>query len=158
MTQELLYKLFEYKDGFLYWKQRIANQVDITKPAGCVDKKGYRMIEISAKGFLAHRLIFLMHHGYLPKIVDHKDRNPANNNIDNLREATRTQNQQNRKTQKSFTGFKGVYFCPERNNRYRAAITVNKKRVELGTYDTPEEASEAYKKGAIIHFKEFANV
>ena len=31
--------------------------------------------------FLLHRLLFYWHHGYLPKLVDHKDTNSQNNKI-----------------------------------------------------------------------------
>lgn len=115
------------------------------------------MIEVSGKGYLAHRLIFLYHNGYLPKLIDHKDRNPRNNNIDNLREATRSQNQANRKQQKNKSGFKGVHQHIGRKSFY-ALISVNKKSFRLGSFKTAEEASVAYKNAALIHHKEFANI
>jgi len=54
-------------------------------------------------------LIFLYHHGYLPKFVDHIDGNKKNNRIENLREATKSQNAMNQKVStRNTSGIKGV--------------------------------------------------
>jgi len=45
-----------------------------------------------------------------------------------------------RKT-RSKTGYTGVY---QENSRYRAVISINKKTMHIGMYDTPEEAALAY--------------
>lgn len=54
-------------------------------------------------------------------------------------------NQRTRKDNK--TGFVGVSFCKDcKENPWIAQIVINKKRFELGSFKTPEEASEAYQK------------
>jgi len=79
--------------------------------------------------------------------IDHKDRNTLNNRRSNLRICTRTQNNMNRPKQKNnSTGFKGV--TVNQCGNFLARITINKKIVCLGTYKTPEEASQAYIKAA----------
>src|SRR5437762_1298651 len=58
-------------------------------------------------------------------ILDHKDRNYLNNQIDNLRSATISQNKINSKLQRNNTsGFKGVCFYKARN-KWVAYIKVN---------------------------------
>ena len=48
--------------------------------------------------YLSHRLAWFYIHGYMPKnMIDHKDGDPYNNKIDNLREATCAENQQNQR-------------------------------------------------------------
>lgn len=42
-------------------------------------------------------------------------------------------------------------------DRWLAQINVNKKKIHLGYFSTPEEAHEVYKKAALEHFGEFAN-
>ena len=96
--------LFEYRDNDLYWKVRPAySRVDIGKPAGCIDATtGYRSIMIKGKHYKAHRLIYQMFNEQWDitdttpdNSIDHADRDPRNNNIDNLRVATNSQNKAN---------------------------------------------------------------
>lgn len=87
LTQECVRSLFDYRDGELYWKVSRGNGMKIGDLAGTVRTDGYRSIQINGKLYLAHRLIFLYHYGYIPKEIDHIDSNPSNNNISNLRES-----------------------------------------------------------------------
>ena len=97
LTKELLNELFEYKNGFLYRRKSEKGQRYVGKQAGTLRKDGYYSVRVNGSLYLAHRLIFLMHHGYLPEMIDHIDGNPSNNLITNLREATNQQNQFNSK-------------------------------------------------------------
>jgi hypothetical protein len=76
--------------------------------------------------------------------IDHVDGDGLNCQRHNMRPATHGQNQVNKATW-STSGFKGV--C-QRGDRYRAQIKSNKKKISLGTYDTPEEAAHAYDNAA----------
>lgn len=51
------------------------------------------------------------------------------------------------KTKKTKSGFKNVRITAE--GRYKAYISINKKQVHLGNFDTGEQAFEAYKKKAL---------
>lgn len=92
----------------------------------------------------------------MTNLIDHKDMNRLNNQRDNLRPATHSQNKANRNAQvNSKSGIKGVSYSSERN-KWCAYIMVNGKTTNLGRFDTIEEASEVRRKAEIKHFGEFA--
>lgn len=91
------------------------------------------------------------------EIVDHIDRNGLNNTRSNLRLATQTQNLANAKVRKhNKLGVKGV-FWDKWKNKYKAKITVNKKVIQLGRFNTVEEAHAAYVAAAIKYYGDFAS-
>lgn len=143
LTQDLLHELFEYRDGVLYWKVAKAISIKIGDAAGSLQNNGYLSTKINNKMYLNHRLIFLMHKGFLPEILDHIDGNPLNNDINNLRPATKNQNQHNRKINKNnTTGFKGVVF-DKKLGKFYCRICIDGKRKAIGYYSTAKEASDA---------------
>jgi hypothetical protein len=86
--------------------------------------------------------------------VDHIDTDGGNNVWTNLRESTRRQNASNTRTKSTNTsGFKGV---SRTRKRWMATITVNYRMTYLGTFDTKEEAHEAYVEAAKRLHGEFA--
>jgi hypothetical protein len=86
--------------------------------------------------------------------VDHRDGNGLNNQRLNLRVATHAQNQINRGLPCNNTsGFKGV---SRSFGHWRAQITDNGKRANLGTYADPADAARAYDRKAKELFGEFA--
>jgi hypothetical protein len=98
--------------------------------------------------WLAHRLIFLWHHGFLPERIDHIDGCSLNNKIENLRAVTQSQNLQNTNKRKTNTsGYKGVSWSKQRKC-WIASITVNHKCRNLGGFKTKELAYEAYQLAA----------
>ena len=135
ITKELLHKLFEYKDGILYWKEHKAmNKVKAGSEAGTKKSDGRIVISIDYKMYKAHRLIFLYHHGYLPNLIDHIDGNNLNNRIENLREANKSQNALNSKLSKSNkSGVKGV-FWHKRDKKWCVKFQVNGTQKYFGTY------------------------
>lgn len=89
-------------------------------------------------------------------IVEHHDRDSLNCQRANLRPATSSQNSINRELDcRNKSGFKGVYFF-KRDQRWRANLVVNYKKVFLGTYDSPEEAAQVYDRAALQYFGNFA--
>jgi hypothetical protein len=148
---------YEYRDGKLYHKN---NVLTVAKKGDCVTRvnnKGYVVVGLKGKQYLAHRIVFLMHHGYLPKVTDHVDGGKTNNRIENLRECSYSQNNCNttlRKDNKS--GHKGVFFRKD-TNKWSARINYNGVDKSLGCFLNKEDAVEAYRKAADELHKEFAN-
>lgn len=118
---------------------------------------GCLLIGIDYHRYKAHHLAWFYVNGEWPTaIVDHKDRNPRNNAITNLRLATKQQNIANCGVRKhNRSGFKGVEVYP--SGRYAAHISVKGKKRHLGVFNTPEEANKAYMEAATINFGEFAS-
>ena len=134
ITQEKVLELFEYRDGELYWKKDVAKNVKKGFLAGVPNPRNYKIIGINGKTYRAHRLIFLMFYGYLPKIIDHIDGNTLNNKINNLREAKSADNSANSKLSKNnTTGAKGV-FWKKRIKKWEVAVSYNKQRHHFGVY------------------------
>lgn len=130
---------FDYKDGDLIWK----NGRKKGKKAGWVSENGYTYINFSCGGrrvrMLKHRIVFLLHHGYLPDLVDHIDRNPRNDRIENLRESTKSDNAINTSPRSNNrSGYKGVW--EDKKGKFQASVYLKGKKVYLGTYDSIEDA------------------
>ena len=73
------------------------------------------------------------------KTIDHLNQNKLDNRKENLRVVDKTINRINS------SKIKGYRVRKRKNgNRYTAFIKINGRQVNLGTYDTPEEANKAY--------------
>ena len=82
--------------------------------------------------------------------IDHINRNKLDNRRENLRICTQQQNLQNKGIPTDNTsGYTGVY---KRNNKWCARININKKQINLGTFNTFEEAKHARILAEIVYF------
>lgn len=112
--------------------------------------EGYLTVEIGKKQYLAHRLAWFMVHGVWPTQIDHEDHDRTNNRLKNLRDVSSRENQLNTSISRNNTsGVTGVHQLP--SGRYLARITVHKKQISLGTYDTIGEATLARKRAEKLH-------
>lgn len=147
LTKEYLNTLFDYNNGMLFWKVKIAPCISIGERAGTLKNDvGYRQVRISGVGYYEHRIIWMMHHGAIPEgiEIDHENRIRDDNRIENLRPLSPTLNQLNT-TEKSNNryGLKGASFH-KRDQKWFSSIRVNGNRIYLGYFDTPEDARAAY--------------
>lgn len=143
LTASYLRSILDYDQvtGIFTWKEtRFRTRAgDI---AGHTQADGYVTIRIDDRAYYGHRLAWTHVHGYWPKSrIDHKDGNPSNNQIENLREATQAQNMANALKQKNNkSGVRGVCFDTSRN-RWLAFIS----KKHIGHFDTFEGAVNARK-------------
>ena len=108
---------------------------------------------VTNNGILMHRLILGVSKG---KMVDHKDNNGLNNQKDNLRECTHSQNGANRNPSKKGTSkYLGVCWAKDRS-KWMAQITHKQNRYKLGSFINEIDAAKAYNKKAIELHGEFA--
>jgi len=138
--------LFEYRDNDLYWKETGTGRGDISKPAGSINK-GYRNIKIKGKLYGAHRLIYQMFNELWDitdtsrdNSIDHADRDKLNNNIDNLRVATHSQNNANSGKYKNNTsGHTGVVWH-KAAGKWQVQVMLNNKYHSGGLFVNKEDA------------------
>lgn len=128
-------------------------------PAGIVDSNGYLIISFGGRPYKAHRLAWIYIHGREPVChLDHINLVKLDNRIANLREANSTQNKANIGRQRNNkSGFKGVFWYAK-VRKWRATIGLDRRRIHLGDFETPEAAHAAYCKAATELYGEFARV
>jgi len=160
ITQSDVQRMFNYlpDTGELVWKVDQGKNKTKGKKLQSISCSGYLRVVINKKGYLAHRLVYLLHAGYLPDIVDHVDRDKLNNRIENLRAANNLQNCRNSASRKNSTSrYLGVSKV-KKYNKWVAQIMIKGKQTNLGWFTDEWEAALAYNTAAKEHFGEFANL
>lgn len=150
---------YDPETGVLRWKaggkgrKRKSNGV-----AGYFDNRlGYHRVRIGEHNYLGHRIGWLLSYNEWPAMdVDHINGNPSDNRLANLRRATNSQNQQNRRLGSNNTsGYKGVFFNKQ-CRKWAATIFADGRARHLGLFSTPDQAHVAYVDAAKKFFGEFA--
>lgn len=119
------------------------------RPDGYVETKNKEKENI-----LLHRLVT----NFQYPIVDHINRNKLDNRLNNLRCVTTSQNQMNKSIQKNNTsGITGVSWDKNRN-KWHVMISVNHKNINLGRFDSLEEARKVRRKAEKIYHKEYSPI
>jgi hypothetical protein len=114
---------------------------------GSFNKNGYKYVSLyvdkKSTQFLIHRLVAT---AFIENLnnkmeVDHINNNKLDNRVENLRWATRQENSRNIRIPSTNTsGVKGV-FWNEQRQKYQVSIRINNKQINLGRFDTIEEAT-----------------
>ena len=147
ITQAELKELLDYNpdSGVFTWKVKPAKCIRVGSEAGCLSTTtGYIVIGIKGKLYQAHRLAWLYVYGCWPKHqIDHINHNRSQNAINNLREATHTENQRNRSANKNnSSGCCGVQRY-KRTGKWQAYIKPGEKIIHLGYFNKKEDAITA---------------
>lgn len=128
------------------WNGRYAGKPVIKKRTRRGGSRASIQVMVGGIYYFAHRIIWVMCNGRIPDgpLIDHINRDPWDNRIENLRLATHSQNRANmNQNTNTLSGLRGVTLggC---KNRWVARICVDGVTMNLGTYDRPEEAYARY--------------
>lgn len=135
LARELCSYLSEL-DGKLYWKIKPSRKTVLGSIAGTTDDDGYRVVTFRGTKFFVHRIVYLLHQGYMPEFIDHINGNRVDNNISNLRVCTKQENSYNAKlSSRNKSGVKGVTWHSASNKWH-----VRLGQVYLGIYASLTEA------------------
>lgn len=146
---------YDSESGLFTWKNPPSEHPRLRDYTAGGITTGYVMIKIDGQKYKAHRLAWLYVHGEWPsRDIDHINGCPLDNRIVNLRLASNPQNQANRKRDREKVTPKGVKALP--SGRFQSRITIDKRLITLGTFDTPEAAHSAYMDAATTHYGSFA--
>ncbi len=155
LTAERVRELLDYdmESGAITWRKRTGGTARMGLHAGTTDNSGYTRIGIDRRIYRAHRLVWLHVHGAWPVgEIDHIDGDKSNNRLSNLRDVSRTLNQQNlRKAHKRSASKTLGVSQHAATGKWRARIWVNGKNKSLGLYSTKAEASATYVAAKRVH-------
>ncbi len=136
-----IHTLFKYKDGTGKWTDR-AFRLNNGYPRVWIGSKKNR------REHYVHTVIAVCYLGEKPQgyQTDHINSIRTDNRVENLQYITPQQNYQKRKTING-RNVKGYYLT--KYGTYEAQITVDCKKIYLGSFHTEEEARQAYLDGKL---------
>lgn len=117
----------------------------------CLSGSGYA---VKSGGVYMHRLIAKAKQG---EFVDHINLNKLDNRRENLRICTKQQNQWNQQSRSGTSQYKGVSLRTD-TGKYSAQITYNRRKINLGCFETEEHAALAYNAAATYYHGAFAKL
>ena len=141
VSREELEELFNYKDGKIYgrwvdWRRKASNTRVFEKELGTPNGAGHLTVSFKDKRGvrhreLVHRVVFMMHYGWLPNYIDHINRDGCDNRLENIRPACKSLNSQNRGAQANTKyGLRGIY--KDKLGGYCVFIGIDNRRVHIG--------------------------
>lgn len=153
LTQDRLKELLHYDldSGIFIYKVDRGRLAKSGQVAGSIGSKGYIKITVDGKEYSAHRLVYLYMEGRFPAIVDHINRDRADNRVLNLREVSLSLNSRNTKLSKAnSSGVKGVSWYST-TSRWRAYINGEQGKKTLGYFKILDEAIAARKQAELTY-------
>lgn len=121
------------------------------KRMGTLEPSGYLRTTAFGKRWRVHRLIYWLHFGVLPCVIDHINGKRSDNRIENLRASNALENCQNRRqaNRSNKTGLLGV--SPIKGGKFTSYLHFGGKNRRLGTFDRPEDAHAVYLEQKRLH-------
>jgi len=147
---------YDADSGVFTWLVIKTGVSRVGQRAGCLSN-GCRIITVDRKRYYAAVLAWFIKKGRLPtKEIDHHNRIKDDDRWVNLRPATHLQNMWNKEVySNNKLKMRGVRKHLS-TGKYEARLSVRKKPIYLGLFETPEEACAAYENAAKKHFGKFA--
>ncbi|NIJ89430.1 hypothetical protein FHR49_002231 [Xanthomonas campestris] len=151
---------YDPETGVFRWKRRVMCLGGGKMPGDVAgtQKDGYRQIKLFGRVYREHHLAWLFQTGEWPPVdsdIDHRNRIRSDNRWSNLRLATRGENNINvRAMRTSKSGHRGVHPCTD-SDRWQARISVEKKVIGLGTFDSKQEAIAARLEAEKRYYRHF---
>ena len=159
LSQSRIHELFQFDAdaGVLIWRSRPVGDFATARAwtmwnnrypgtvGGYVRSDGYRLIWVSGRQWMVHRLIWIYVNGPIPDglQIDHINGVRDDNRLSNLRLVTSDENQRNRSMSSNNTsGVAGVSW-DGRVKKWRARIQIDGQQKDLGYFDTAAETTEA---------------
>lgn len=132
ITKENVNEIFTYCNdtGKLYWSDA-RHLIKAGDPVGYVTPKGYLRLSYKGKNYFVHRVVWLLNIGDWPtNFIDHINGIPDDNRLDNLRDVTIEENNQNIIKPRGKNKVVGVSFYPK-TGTYRVDLYHKGKRYRL---------------------------
>lgn len=141
LSQGELHRLFEHRDGQLFWKIK-RKSVSPGDLAGGPTTNGYWRIKINGRSYKRSRLIWMYVYGVdsYPRFLDHINRDRSDDRVENLRLVTNGENQRNR----SWGASRSRYVYRD-GNRWRARVPTGRGQMSLGRFGSEGDAIAAVK-------------
>jgi hypothetical protein len=141
-----LKQVFDYspETGLFTWKEKTNRRIVVGSKAGSKHAAGYTVLCLDGVNVLAHRAAFAIVHGYWPDVVDHINRNTADDRACNLRAADKSLNAQNQDMSKTRGRFARGVTRDKSSGKFAAHITVRGKTKFLGRFPSVDAAHQAY--------------
>jgi hypothetical protein len=135
---------FEYlpESGDLRWTHNAPAKVR-GKLCQAKNSTGHKYVKFQGRNYYVHRIAWLYTHGEWPNSVDHINGNPADNRISNLRSVDHATNIQNERKARA-NNQSGLLGVSLNGKNYKAEIRVDGVKINLGTFENPQLAHEAY--------------
>lgn len=140
LTQDWLKEEMWYRDGTLLWRKPAQGR-RVNGIAGSKTRGGYIKVKLLGDEHFMHRLVWLYFNGKFPNgQLDHINRIPWDNRIENLRESTTRNNNLNKEQTLNRKLPANIY---AHRGRFRVDLLYRGIRYKSPGFKTLEEAEEA---------------